>query len=122
MPDSSTHTLSTLSLCLIKDYEDLDMFHSSGESNNIMQPSRRLYAGAPGWLCWLSVLFGFGLGWALRVMRSSPRLGSVLCRESAWESFPLPLSVLDLCSSTCVLSLSNKYFFLKEKVLHILIC
>jgi len=39
--------------------------------------------GAPGWLSWLSIQLDFSLGHDLRIMRSSPTLGSVLGVESA---------------------------------------
>ena len=47
---------------------------------------------------------GFSSGHDLRVVRSSPTLGSVLSEVSAWDSLPLPLPlplppVLSLCLS-----------------------
>lgn len=48
----------------------------------------------------------FGLGCDLGVMELSPTWGSVLGRESAWDSFPLPVQCM--CPLSVSLSLSNK--------------
>jgi len=53
------------------------------------------------------LILGFGSGHDLRVMRSSPMLGSALTMESALDSFPLPFPLPPLCSSPCSLSLSK---------------
>uniref|UniRef100_A0A452RRJ7 DUF4485 domain-containing protein n=1 Tax=Ursus americanus TaxID=9643 RepID=A0A452RRJ7_URSAM len=56
------------------------------------------------------VTLGFGSGHDLRVVRSSPKLGSALRGESAGDSLPLLLSLptLSLCLSTPVHSLSPR--------------
>ena len=48
--------------------------------------------GVPGWLSWWSVWLCFSSGHDLSVLGSSPMLGSVLNRESAWGFLSLSLS------------------------------
>ena len=49
---------------------------------------------ASGWALVEHPTVGFGLGHNLRIVGSSPGLGSKLSRQSASDSFPLPLPTL----------------------------
>ena len=75
----------------------------------------KIFSGGPGWLNWLCPNLDFGSGHDFRVLGSSPAMGYVLSRESAWG---LSLSLSQIKSLKKSLS---KIIFLIKNLKHTLL-